>query len=117
MQKEQVEQKAREMISHLKNTEEYSRYLNSKAVISERTELWDKVNAFRKKTFEIQVNKDYGQFEAFERLNRLKKDYEPELQNPVVNAFLDADYELCKEIRRIYRIIAEELNYDMSFMD
>ncbi|RRD95735.1 YlbF family regulator [Clostridiales bacterium COT073_COT-073] len=117
MQKESIEQKARDMIYALKSTEEYINYLNYKSLLANKPELWDKISTFRKKAFEIQVNQNYGQFEAYERLAHLKSDYEEELQNPIVNAFLDADYQLCRSMQRVYQIIAEELDYDIQFLD
>lgn len=117
MLRENVEQKAKEMIRALKLTEEYIQYLNYKSLLSNKPELWDKINAFRKKAFEIQVDQNYGQFEAYERLLRLKNDYAPELQDPIVNAFLDADYQLCRSVQRVFKIIADELDYDTNFLD
>lgn len=117
MQKENIEQKARETIHALKSTEEYINYLNYKSLLSNKPELWDKVNNFRKRAFEIQVNQNYSQFEAYERLSYLKKDYEEELQNPIVNAFLDADFQLCRAMRKMYQVMADELDYDIQFLN
>lgn len=117
VQRDSVEIKAREMISALKSTEEYINYLNYKSLLSNKVALWDKVNTFRKKAFEIQVNQNYGQFEAYERLLRLKSDYVVELQDPIVNAFLDADYQLCRSMQKLFKQIADELDYDTKFLD
>lgn len=115
--KENVEEKARDMIRALKSTEEYVQYLNYKSLLSNKPELWDKVNAFRRKVFEIQVDQNYGQFEAYEKLLRLKGDYEQELRDPLVNAFLDADYRLCRSLREIFQIMQIELDYDTKFLE
>jgi len=115
--KENVEEKAREVIRALKSTEEYIQYLNYKSLLSNKPELWDKVNTFRRKVFEIQVDQNYGQFEAGERLLRLKSDYEQELQDPLVNAFLDADYQLCRSLRDVFQTMETELDYDTKFLE
>lgn len=117
MQKESMEGKAREVIQALKSTEEYIDYLNYKALLENKPELLDKVNTFRKKCFEIQVNQNYGQFESFERLLRLKADYQEELQDPIVNAFLEADYRFCHLVQNIFKTMADELDFDIRFLD
>ncbi len=115
--KESVEEKARDMIRALKSTEEYVEYLNYKSLLSNKPELWDKVNTFRRKAFEIQVDQNYGQFEAYEGLLRLKSDYEQELQDPLVNAFLDADYQLCRSLQSVFQTMEAELDYDTKFLE
>lgn len=117
MQRESIEQKAKEMVLALKSTEEYINYLNYKSLMESRPELMDKVNGFRKKAFEIQINQNYGQYESYERLSRIKADYEEELKDPIVNAFLDADYQLCRSVQKMFKVIAEELNFDTKFLD
>ena len=86
-------------------------------MLANKPELWDKINNFRKRAFEIQINQNFSQFEAYERLSYLKQDYEEELQDPIVNAFLDADYQLCRSMQKVYQAMAEELDYDIQFLD
>lgn len=117
MEKGNIQEKAKDIIQALKSTEEYINYLNYRSLLANKPALWDKVNAFRKQAFEIRINQNYGQFEAYERLMNLKRDYEAELQDPIVNAFLDADYQFCRSVQRIYQTMAEELDYDIQFLD
>lgn len=117
MQKENIQEKARDIMKALKQSSEYIDYLNYKTLLANKPELWGKVNAFRRRAFEIQINQNYGQYEAYERLLNLKKDYEEELRDPLVNAFLDADYQLCRAMQNVYQVMAEELDYDIQFLD
>jgi len=84
----------------------------------ERNEaLFNKVQEFRRKSFEIQVSHHYGVYNAYENLVNLKLENEELLSEPKVKMFLDAELRLSKMISVVYDTVADEIDFDIRFLD
>lgn len=101
----------------LKKSEAYVNYMNYKSFLEKEPELMERVNAFRKESFDIQVGHKYGYFNAYENLLKLNNDHEDLLSEPMVKSFLSAELELSKMINLIYNTFAEGVDFDMGFLE
>lgn len=105
------------LVQKIKKTQEYIDYLNYKSVIERNEDLFRRVQEFRRKSFEIQVSDNYGMYNAYENLINLKNENEELLSTPKVKLFLDADLKLSKMISAVYDTIAEEIDFDIKFLE
>ena len=105
------------LVSKIKKTQEYIDYLNYKSVLERNEELYRRVQEFRRISFEIQVSHHYGMYNAYENLVNLKNENEELLSTPKVKLFLDAELKLSKLISAVYDTIAEEIDFDIRFLD
>jgi len=106
-----------ELVKKIKKTQEYIDYLNYKSVLERNQDLYRRVQEFRRKSFEIQVSHNYGMYNAYENLVNLKNENEELLSAPKVKLFLDAELNLSKMISAVYDTIAEEIDFDIRFLD
>lgn len=112
-----LKEKTLSFVQLLKKSQVYMDYMNYKAFLEGEPELMEKVNAFRKESFDIQVGHKYGYFNAYENLLKLNNDHEDLLSEPMVKSFLSAELELSKMINVIYNTFAEGVDFDMGFLE
>ncbi len=105
------------LVKKIQKTQEYIDYLNYKSILERHDDLYRRVQEFRRKSFEIQVSHHYGIYNAYENLVNLKNENEELLSEPKVKLFLDAELKLSKLISVVYDTIAEEIDFDIQFLD
>ncbi len=103
------------LVDSIKNGQIYKDYQECKARIDD--DLREKVDAFRKNSFEIQINQNYGSYNAYEQLIKLTDENEQILSDPDVKNFLDAELKLSKLLSKIYNCIYEAIDFDISFLE
>lgn len=114
---DQIKSDTSVLVKKIKKTREYIDYLNYKSILERNEELYRKVQEFRRRSFEIQVSHHYGMYNAYENLVNLKNENEELLTEPTVKLFLDAELKLSKMISAVYDTIAEEIDFDIRFLD
>lgn len=99
----------------IRNNQEYLRYQDAMKKVMEDTELYGKMNEFRKKNYELQ-NMDDGK-NHYEELYALAIEYEKVLRHPMVNEFLMAEQIFSKRLSEVYEYIADGLELDYTYME
>lgn len=110
-----MRKEAQGLNQRIRTSEEYIRYQTAMKNVMENAELYAKMNAFRKRNFELQ-NIDDGN-NHYEELYALAIEYEQVLRVPVVNEFLMAEQILSRKLSEIYEVIAEGLELDYAYME
>lgn len=105
------------LVDKIKKSQEYIDYLNYRSILERNPELLRETEQFRRKYFEIQMSHQYGAFNAYENLISLRQESEEILSDPVVKAFLDAELNLSKLLATVYDTIAENIQFDIRFLD
>ncbi|NDL68226.1 YlbF family regulator [Anaerotalea alkaliphila] len=106
-----------EFADKIKKSPTYIDYLNYRSLLEAHPELLRDVNEFRRRSFEIQISHNYGVYNAYENLVHLKDEYDTLLGNPVVKEFLAAELKLSKMISHVFESIADELDFDVDFLN
>lgn len=114
---DKIKDETSELVKKIKKTQEYIDYLNYKSVLERNEDLYRRVQEFRRKSFEIQVSHHYGMYNAYENLVNLKNENEELLSTPKVKLFLDSELKLSKLISAVYDTIAEDIKFDIRFLD
>lgn len=115
--RESIERKTTELMSLVKTSTEYSQYLNYQSLLSGRSDdLLAKVNEYRRRCFDIQADRQADEYDIYERLLSLRREFGTILDDPIVKKFLEVDLQLARLISRIYERMAEELAYDLDFL-
>lgn len=109
--------KTLEFVELLKKSKEYVDYLNYKSFLENQPELLEKVNDYRKQSFEIQAAHKYGYFNAYENLLKLREENEDLLTEPIVKSFLSAELEVSKIINQIHNVFAEAIGFNLDFLE
>lgn len=106
----QIQVASEKFVSIIKETEAYRRYYHQLGKIKKNPELYDKVNEFRHRNFEIQNNHQGS--ELFEKMDAFEKEYEKFRENPIVDDFLQAELAFCRLMQEINIYITEELDFE-----
>lgn len=105
------------LVKSLKETEAYKDYHRYKKVIMSNPQLLEQVNDYRKKTFQIQMEHGEGSYESYENLLNLNQEFKGLIEGTEVGEFLEAETKLSEMITEIYDCIAEEISFDIAFLD
>lgn len=99
----------------IKDSEEYQWYLQAKSRVKENTELYQAMNSFRRRNFELQSYDDG--INRYEEIHNLSLEYENVLREPLVNEFLIAEQIFSRKLAEVYEVIAEGLELDYDYME
>ncbi len=99
----------------IKESMEYKNYLGAKERIMGNQELYQAMNAFRRRNYELQSYDDG--INRYQDIHNLALEYEKVLRNPLVNEFLLAEQVLTRTMAEAYEIIAGGLELDYSYME
>ncbi|MDE6434240.1 MAG: YlbF family regulator [Lachnospiraceae bacterium] len=99
----------------IKDSEEYQNYQKTKNRVKENQELYQAMNAFRRRNFELQSYID--NVNRYEEILNLSLEYEKVLRNPLVNEFLKAEQIFSRKLTEVYEVIAEGLELDYDYME
>ncbi len=97
-------------VNSIKSTETYGRYRSQLEKIKEDPELYEKINEFRRRNYEMQNTT--GVDELFEKMEAFEREYEKFRENPMVNDFLRAELAFCRLMQEIDIAIADELDFE-----
>ena len=89
----------------------YKEYLYQREKIKKQPELYDKVNEFRQRNFELQNETD-GE-DLFDRMDAFEKEYEKFRENPLVDDFLRAELSFCRLMQEVDLLLAQAIDFEL----
>lgn len=110
-----IEYQTRQLIRELKKSDVYNHYQRLQAEVEKDSELYRRVNEFRKACFIIQ-NKPDGPEDTGE-LDALYEAYDDILMNSDVRELLTAEHDMSILMNQVMDHIYSELEIDVSFLD
>jgi cell fate (sporulation/competence/biofilm development) regulator YlbF (YheA/YmcA/DUF963 family) len=105
-----LESATTEYVKKIKETEIYRKYSEQLEILKQYPELYEKVNEFRKKNYEIQNTA--GQDEIFDKMNAFEDEYERFRENPIVDEFLRAELGFCRLMQEVNLYITQALDFE-----
>lgn len=99
----------------IKESQEYIHYHQAMKKVMENQELYQAMNTFRRRNYELQSYDDG--INRYQEIHNLGLEYEKVLRNPAVNEFLVAEQIFSRKMTEVYEIIAKELELDYSYME
>lgn len=99
----------------IKESEEYNQYQKTMQRVQENQELYQAMNSFRRRNYELQSYEDG--INRYQEIHNLGLEYEKVLRNPLVNEFLIAEQILSRKMTEVYETIADGLELDYSYME
>ena len=99
----------------IRQSNEYNHYIRAKNKLREDTELYNAVNDFRKKNFELQSSSE--DCNLFDEITALEQEYEKVLNNSKVSEFLVAEQRICRLMQDVYSSLADSLDFDFNFIN
>lgn len=112
---EEMMDKARELTGLLKETEIYQRYSRDLARLKSRPETCRELNTFRRRHLELQLQDETE--DQDEKEQALQVEYKNILMEAEVMDFLTSEQAVCRMMRQVYDVLAQEMEIDVSYMD
>lgn len=103
-----IQEVTAELITAVKDSEEYSNYAKLKEDMTKYPLLKEKVDEFRKKNYELQNSLT----DIFEEADKLLQEYEEILVHPIVKGYLDSENALCRVLQQINWQMIEALEFE-----
>lgn len=110
-----MEQEAARLNNLIKQSPEYLDYVRAKQAVMANRELYDAMNSFRRRNYDLQSYDDG--INRFNEITGLTNEYERILKEPVVSDFLVAEQVLTRKLQSVYELISEGLDLDYSYME
>lgn len=110
MTDKRMNEAAATFVGNVKQSAEYLAYAAQLEEIKKQPELFEEVNAFRLKNFQIQ--NAYDGDELLERMDELDRESEWLRGNPLVGRFLEAEIAFCRMMQEVNMLIADQLDFE-----
>lgn len=110
MSDKEIMEAARQFADTIMTSDTYKEYLYQREQIKRQPELYDKVNEFRQRNFDLQNEADSD--DILERMEAFEQEYEKFREDPFVDSFLQAELAFCRMMQEIYALMAEEIDFE-----
>ena len=110
MSDKEILEAARKFADQIVISDTYKEYLFQREKIKKQPELYEKVNEFRQRNFDLQNAPEGG--DLFERMEAFEEEYERFRENPLVDDFLEAEMTFCRMMQDVYVLLAEQVDFD-----
>lgn len=110
MSDKEIIEAARQFADTIMSSDTYKEYLYQREKIKKQPELYDKVNEFRQRNFDLQNEADSN--DIFDRMEAFEREYEKFREDPFVDSFLQAELAFCRMMQEVYVLLAEEIDFE-----
>lgn len=111
MSDKEIIEAAREFADKIMTSETYREYLYQREKIKKQPELYEKVNEYRQRNFDLQNETDSE--DMLDRMEAFEQEYEKFRENPMVDDFLRAELAFCRMMQEVYMLLAEEVDFEV----
>lgn len=94
----------------IQESDTYKEYLHQREKIKTQPELYDKVNEYRQKNFDLQNESDSE--ELFDRMEAFEQEYAKFRENPLVSDFLRAELAFVRMMQDVNVLLASEIDFE-----
>lgn len=110
MSDKEILEAARRFADQIMTSDTYREYLFQREKIKKQPALYEKVNEYRQRNFELQSETDSE--ELFDRLEAFEQEYEKFRENPFVDDFLRAELAFCRMMQDVYILLADKIDFE-----
>lgn len=110
MSDKEIIEAARQFADTIMSSNTYREYLYQREKIKKQPALYEKVNEFRQRNFDLQNEADSD--DIFDRMEAFEREYEKFREDPFVDSFLQAELAFCRMMQEVYVLLAEEIDFE-----
>ena len=110
MSDKEIIEAAKQFADTIMTSDTYKEYLYQREKIKKQPELYEKVNEFRQRNFDLQNEADSN--DIFDRMEAFEREYEKFREDPFVDGFLQAELAFCRMMQEVYVLLAEEIDFE-----
>lgn len=94
----------------IQESDTYKEYYYQREKVKKQPELYDRVNEFRQKNFDLQNESDSE--DLFDRMEVFEQEYAKFRENPLVDDFLRAELAFCRMMQEVEIVLAAEIDFE-----
>lgn len=106
----QMEEAVRKFAAYIQQSDTYKEYWEQREKLKKQPELYDKVNEFRQRNFDIQNESDSE--DLFDKMEAFEREYAKFRENPMVEDFLRAELAFCRMMQDINVLLTAEIDFE-----
>lgn len=110
MSDSEIMEAAKKFAAIIQETDTYKEYYNQRERVKKQPELYDKINEFRQRNFDLQQESDSE--DLFERMEAFDQEYAKFRENPLVDDFLRAELAFCRMMQDVEILLAAEIDFE-----
>lgn len=111
MSDSELKEAIKQFADRIMASDTYREYLYQREKIKMQPELYDKVNEYRQRNFELQNETDSE--ELFDRMEAFEKEYEKFREDPLVDDFLRAELAFCRLMQEVDLLLAQAIDFEL----
>ena len=111
LEMEEIKDATKKFANYIQQSNTYKEYFFQRERIKKQPGLYDKVNEYRQKNFDLQNETDSE--ELFDRLDAFEKEYAGLRGNPMVEDFLTAELAFCRLMQEINVLLTAEIDFEL----
>ncbi len=111
MSDSELKEAIKQFADRIMASDTYKEYLYQREKIKRQPDLYDKVNEFRQRNFDLQNETDSE--ELFDRMEAFEKEYEKFRENPLVDDFLRAELGFCRLMQEVDLLLAQAIDFEL----
>ena len=106
----QIEEATKKFAAYIQQSDIYKEYFNQRERLKKQPELYEKVNEYRQRNFDIQNETDSE--DLFDRMDEFEREYAKFRENPLVEDFLRAELSFCRLMQEINVLLTAEIDFE-----
>lgn len=107
----QMMEATKKFAAYIQESDTYQEYLYQREKIKKQPELYNKVNEYRQKNFDLQNESDSA--DLFDRMEAFEREYAKFRENPMVEDFLRAELAFCRMMQDINVLLTSEIDFEL----
>ena len=106
----QIEEATKKFAAYIQQSDTYKEYWQQREKLKKQPDLYDKVNEFRQRNFDIQNESDSE--DLFDKMEAFEREYAKFRENPMVEDFLRAELAFCRMMQDINVLLTAEIDFE-----
>lgn len=106
----QVEEATKKFAAYIQQSDTYKEYLYQRERLKKQPELYEKVNEYRQRNFDLQNETDSE--DILDRIEAFEREYATFCENPLVEAFLDAETAFCRMMQEVNMLLTAQIDFE-----
>ena len=106
----QIEEATKKFAAYIQQSDTYKEYWQQREKLKKQPDLYDKVNEFRQRNFDIQNESDSE--DLFDKMEAFEREYAKFRENPMVEDFLRAELAFCRMMQNINVLLTAEIDFE-----
>lgn len=111
LEMEEIKDATKKFADYIQQSNTYKEYLYQRERIKKQPALYDRVNEYRQKNFDLQNETDSE--DLLERMEAFEREYADIHESPMVEDFLNAEIAFCRLMQEINVLLTAEIDFEL----